>query len=127
MRLNESAEYLFSCSIPFQDVLAIKERSMMIKSRVPMRRVGQPGEIAGASCRLIVPGARQLVQRSVWLKICSYKQKSIRIHVVLTTGLATFLASDAAHYMTGQCIAMDGGFSAMGLWPIDDIIPFPKS
>lgn len=42
----------------------------------------------------------------------------------LLSGLVAFLASPAASYMTGQCIAVDGGFSARGMWPADGAGPF---
>ena len=32
-------------------------------------------------------------------------------------GLAAFLCLPAASYITGQCIAVDGGFRAAGFWP----------
>jgi Tropinone reductase 1 len=32
-------------------------------------------------------------------------------------GLAAFLCLPAAAYITGQCIAVDGGFRALGFWP----------
>lgn len=44
----------------------------------PMRRIGQPQEVAS---------------------------------------LATFLCLPASAYITGQCIAVDGGFRALGFWP----------
>lgn len=36
-------------------------------------------------------------------------------------GLAVFLASGASQYITGQCIAVDGGYSTTRIWPFEPV------
>lgn len=59
-----------------KDMLDHTERGRELLCRTPMKRFGQPAEVAGA---------------------------------------AILLASDAASFITGQCLAVDGGFLASGV------------
>ena len=36
-------------------------------------------------------------------------------------GLAVFLSSGASNYVTGQCIAVDGGYSTTRIWPFEPV------
>ncbi|MEP7367618.1 MAG: hypothetical protein ABI972_30535 [Acidobacteriota bacterium] len=33
--------------------------------------------------------------------------------------MAVFLSSRGSDYVTGQCIAVDGGFTTTGIWPFE--------
>ncbi|HBB7077250.1 TPA: SDR family oxidoreductase [Legionella pneumophila] len=74
IRINTIAPWYIETELT-RPVLSNQEKLNAITSRTPMRRVGQPYEIAT---------------------------------------LAAFLCMPAASYITGQCIAVDGGFLANG-------------
>lgn len=76
VRVNSVAPWYTATDLANQ-VLEDPETREAVLSRTPMKRIGQPQEVAG---------------------------------------LMAYLAGPAAAYVTGQTIAVDGGYSVMGFW-----------
>ncbi len=79
-----------------------------VLDRTPMKRVGQPAEVAGARA---TSGAVLLPLRQLTGDSTMWCQRD-----AVPAAVFAFLASPAASYVAGQTIAVDGGHSVMGLW-----------
>lgn len=120
-----------------QQVLQDKEYEAKVLSRTPLKRVAQPDEVSGVQVILRLDNFVQHTKYQHWqftyvtLMIMSGQPvlhhlprvmnkctmpKHARSFDLCAAGLVAFLSGAAGAYITGQNIAVDGGYSVMGMY-----------
>lgn len=120
-----------------QQVLQDKEYEAKVLSRTPLKRVAQSDEVSGMQVMLRPDHIAEHAKYQYW-QFVSYVTLTILGRPVLrhlpgvmskrampkharsldlfAAGLVAFLSGPAGAYITGQNIAVDGGYSVMGMY-----------